>query len=99
MADALAISSVTVYELLFGAQDRGRKETEAFIARVDVFPVTAGSARLAAAQGARLASQGRSLDVPDLLIGGVALERGLALITRNVRHFGRIEGLALLNPN
>ena len=31
----------------------------------------------------------------DLLIAGQAISRGWAVITRNVRHFGRVEGLAV----
>ena len=98
MLDELAVSAITVYELMFGAQDRGRAETESFLGRVDVLPLTARGATLAAGRAAQLSSQGARLDTPDLLIAGVALDFGLALLTRNVRHFGRIEGLTLLDP-
>ena len=97
--DEIAISAVTVYELLFGAQERGRSESESFIERVRVLPVTEGSARIAALHGSRLALEGNRLDVPDLLIGGAALDNGVALISRNVRHFSRIDGLVLVDPN
>jgi tRNA(fMet)-specific endonuclease VapC len=60
--------------------------------------VTPEAARLAAIDGARLQAEGQRLDVPDLLIIGAAKEAGLGLVTRNVRHFGRIEGLTLLDP-
>jgi toxin FitB len=35
---------------------------------------------------------------PDALIAATALEHGLALMTRNERHFGRVPGLELLPP-
>ncbi|MFN8617919.1 MAG: type II toxin-antitoxin system VapC family toxin [Dehalococcoidia bacterium] len=99
MADELVISAITAYELMFGAQQRGRSETEAFIERVRVLPLTGSAAIIAAAHAARLAAAGTPLAVQDLLIAGVALDGGLSLITRNVRHFERIEGLALESPN
>ena len=94
----LAISSVSVFELLVGAQVRGRDAVESFLARVEVLGVSGLAARLAATEGSRLASEGNRLDAADLLIAGVALEHSLPLITRNVRHFGRIRGLTVMQP-
>lgn len=99
MSDDLVISAVTAYELMFGAQNRGRAETEAFIERVRVLPLTGAAAITAAAHAARLSAAGTPLAVQDLLIAGIALESGLSLITRNVRHFERIEGLVLAGPD
>lgn len=96
----LGLSTVTVFELYFGAPS-GRRfdEVTRFLARCSILPVTAEAARQAALDGAALASAGRRLDVPDLLIAGVAKSLGLSLITRNVRHFSRVDGLTLLDPN
>jgi len=96
----LGLSTVTVFELYFGAPS-GRRfdEITRFLTRCSILPVTAEAARQAALDGAALAGAGRRLDVPDLLIAGVAKSLGLALITRNVRHFSRIQGLELLDPN
>lgn len=33
------------------------------------------------------------IPMPDALIAATALERGLTLLTRNARHFGRVSGL------
>ena len=44
---------------------------------------------------ARLRSVGRAPPDFDLLIGATALEHDLAVVTRNVRHFNRIEGLEI----
>lgn len=99
MSDELVISAITAHELMFGAQSRGRAETEAFIERVPVAPVTGAAAITAAAHGARLAAAGTPLAVQDMLIAGVALDGELPLITRNVRHFDRIEGLVIESPD
>lgn len=38
------------------------------------------------------------LALPDALIAATALERGLTLVTRNIGHFERVEGLVLRSP-
>jgi tRNA(fMet)-specific endonuclease VapC len=38
---------------------------------------------------------GRPIGMGDSLIAGIALARGLVLLTRNVRHFARVKGLVL----
>ena len=43
----------------------------------------------------RLRQTGLMIPDMDLLIGTTALHHGLILVSRNRRHFGRIEGLAL----
>ncbi|HEV2108075.1 MAG TPA: type II toxin-antitoxin system VapC family toxin, partial [Thermomicrobiales bacterium] len=43
-----------------------------------------------------LRSAGMRLDAMDLLIAATAIAHDLTLVTRNVRHFGRIPGLSLL---
>ncbi len=40
---------------------------------------------------------GRSIGDIDTLIAGQALARGWTVVTRNVRHFGRVEGLLLID--
>jgi predicted nucleic acid-binding protein len=35
---------------------------------------------------------------PDTLVAGTCLERGCPILTRNVRHFARVPGLAVLEP-
>lgn len=99
MNNQVAVSTITVFELLFGAQIRGRFDVESILARVATLPVSEVSARLSAEEGSRLAASGNRLDTPDLLIAGVALEHGLSLVTRNRRHFSRINGLTLLDPD
>lgn len=44
---------------------------------------------------AALSRRGEPIDDFDIAIASVALERGARVATRNVRHFGRIEGLSV----
>lgn len=100
VANELGVSAVTAYELYFGEPSgTGRADLDRLLGRIDVLPVTRARAALAAERGAALAAQGMRLSVPDLLIAGTAIEAGIPLITRNVRHFSRIEGLEILEPS
>ncbi|MEO8197501.1 MAG: type II toxin-antitoxin system VapC family toxin, partial [Thermoanaerobaculia bacterium] len=46
---------------------------------------------------ARLTRAGRRIDKPDLFIAATALVFDLVLVTRNVRHFANVPGLAVEN--
>jgi tRNA(fMet)-specific endonuclease VapC len=46
---------------------------------------------------ARMAAAGTTLDDFDLIIASTALAHNLTLVSNNERHFGRIEGLKLVN--
>jgi tRNA(fMet)-specific endonuclease VapC len=42
---------------------------------------------------ARLRKEGNIIEIEDIMIGAVAQHNGESLVTRNVKHFSRIEGL------
>ena len=46
---------------------------------------------------AQLRRNGRSLDWADLFIAATARVHGLIVVTRNVRHFDRIDSLSIEN--
>jgi tRNA(fMet)-specific endonuclease VapC len=46
---------------------------------------------------ARLESEGRRLDEPDLRIASIVLARDLTLVTGNERHFARVPDLRIEN--
>jgi predicted nucleic acid-binding protein len=95
----LAVSAVTAYELYFGEPDGpGKEALDQLIDAIFVAPLTREASALAGERGAALAASGMRLATPDLLIAGTALLAGAPLITRNVRHFGRVDGLLLLGP-
>ena len=41
--------------------------------------------------------KGTPLADADIIIASIAIEEGLTLVTGNVRHYGRIEGLVIEN--
>ncbi len=70
------------------------KEAEMLFSRLDVFPFDHGSAIKAGAILGELIREGRVIDVMDGMIAAIALTHGCnVIVTRNVRHFERIEGI------
>ncbi|MHB1536938.1 MAG: PIN domain-containing protein [Solirubrobacteraceae bacterium] len=54
--------------------------------------------RAIAERGGRIRRQS-GMPLPDSLIAATALEHELEVMTRNQRHFARVDGLALLDPD
>jgi tRNA(fMet)-specific endonuclease VapC len=103
-ADAdLFVSSVTSFELWYGAEKSDRKEfnrrrVETFFAGpLQVLQLEEDDARRAGEVRAALEAQGKQIGPYDTLIAGQALHRKLSLVTANVREFSRVRGLTLEN--
>jgi len=96
----LAVSIISVAELYEGAY--GLPEPGAHLSTLRTFlrafttlTLTDSIADRFAQVRARLRREGKAPPDFDLLIGATALEEGLEIVTRNVRHFSRIEGLTI----
>ena len=96
-----ALSIVTRYEVLSGLMWRGAarqlERFDRFCNLSDVLPLSEDVVVRAAQIYAKLRSRGEPLDDADILIAATALVHGLALVTNNERHFGRIPDLRLDN--
>ena len=86
-------SVVTRKELLTkrGLRDAERQAIVETLRRFRVVPIT----RAIAARYARVRAEARGIDREDALIAATAMEKRLPLMTRNWRHFRRVEGLTL----
>lgn len=98
----LAVSSVVVHELATGALSSGRPEyhLEAmaeFLEPLEILELSGADAIAAAEIRAQLGRLGTPIGALDTLIAGQAIARDLTLVTSNVRHFGRVEGLSLID--
>ena len=94
----MGISDVTLYELYYGAERYDDPEArfnviEAFASRLEVLSFDSRAALQAGNIRATLERQGQMIGAQDVLIAGIARSQGLVLVTRNVREFGRVEGL------
>jgi len=102
LADELCISTITLGELLFGAQKSARRRQnleaiEQFAARLEVLPFSAKAAAHFGQIRAELARSGTPCGAYDMLIGAHARSEGMVLVTNNVREFERMPGLQLDN--
>lgn len=102
-SDRLFASEFTRYELRRGACLR--PDADAFWARLESLvlpvvawlPITKPISLRAAELAAELQRQGCAIGVPDTFLAATALVHGLVVVTRNVRHFERVDGLVLEN--
>ena len=98
----MCISSITLAELLHGAEKSERQEhnmrrVEDFISRLDVLPYGSKAAAHYGNIRADLERQGRTIGVNDLHIAGHARCDGLVLVTNNTKEFDRVDGLRVEN--
>jgi tRNA(fMet)-specific endonuclease VapC len=98
----MCISSITLAELLHGAEKSERQEhnlnqVEDFISRLAVLDYDQKAAAHYGNIRADLERKGTTIGVNDLHIAGHARSEGLVLVTNNAREFKRVEGLRIEN--
>jgi tRNA(fMet)-specific endonuclease VapC len=95
--DELAVSSVSLAELYYGASKAQRPgrlaQVEMLVALLRRLDFDAAAARLFGPLRGSLEQSGQRLDDMDLMIASIALAHGLILVTHNAKHFGRVPGL------
>ena len=93
----LRTTVITRFELLAGARSKRQKAAvRDLLAALPALPLDEAAADRAAGVRLALESHGAPIGMADSLIAGIVLHNGGMLLTRNVRHFQRVEGLALL---
>lgn len=97
----VSISVLTLAEALFGAKKKNSPRLESLIEMFrELFPVVQWSEDVADAYAvirAQLEASGNLIGDMDMLIAASAVAGGYVLVTNNVRHFQRIEGLIVEN--
>jgi len=100
--DPMKICVITLMELYFGAY-KSEKVT-GNLAKVrtiensfEIISADKGSAEIFGMLKASLEKSGTPLDDFDLIIAACALSHNLILVTNNIKHFHRVEGLRLTN--
>ena len=94
----LCISTVTLMELIYGAEksanpERNLADIEGFAARLEVLKYDGDAAVHTGQLRAELAKAGTPIGPYDQMIAGHARSQGLILVTNNRREFDRVPGL------
>lgn len=100
---SLMVSSVVLFELMYGAARSERRRENAERLRVflsgaiSILPFDEEDAAVAGELRAKLESAGTPIGPYDVLIAAQALRVGATLVTANVREFARVRGLVWEN--
>ena len=98
----LMVSAPVRHELVSGASssaspDRRLVQLANLLAQCSPVEFSPADAEASGRLSARLRLAGTPIGDMDTLIAGQALARSWTVVTRNVRHFGRVEGLPLID--
>jgi tRNA(fMet)-specific endonuclease VapC len=92
----LAVSSITVYELLRGDNQDEDAYWKAMFSNMNILDFDMDCAEHAAKIYQDLKTRGLLIEAEDLLIAATALRHQLKLATGNVKHFARVADLELV---
>jgi len=100
--DPIKIGTVTLMELYYGAYKSQKVTSNLAKIRtlenvLEIIAIGEEVAEIFGREKVRLEKEGTPLDDFDLVVGCCALAHNLTLVTNNVRHFKRIEGLQVTN--
>jgi tRNA(fMet)-specific endonuclease VapC len=99
--ERMMVSALVLHEIHTGladrASDRRLVQFETLLAQCAPADFTVEDSLRSGRLRARLRARGTPIGEIDTLIAGQALARGWTVVTRNVRHFGRVEGLPLID--
>lgn len=101
-ANRMAISAITLAELLHGAEKSSRPAAnlavvEDFCSRLQVLPYAPKAAQHYGSIRSELEGRGQMIGVNDLHIAAHARSEGLILVTNNMSEFERVPALQLEN--
>jgi tRNA(fMet)-specific endonuclease VapC len=101
-ASRMAISSITLSELMYGAEkslntDKNLEAVEEFVSHLEILPYDAKASQHYGQLKAALEKKGQIIGENDIHIAAHAISHGLILVSSNVREFKRVPNLALEN--
>jgi tRNA(fMet)-specific endonuclease VapC len=92
-----AISIITEYEVMIGADEEQARFWTAFFDKVTILPFDKKENDVAINLTRLLKTANQLIEVPDIFIGATALANNLKIATLNKKHFERFHGLAIVN--
>ena len=95
----LRMTAITAYELILGQLRMRRKQDLTGLWEVvPVIPFGRRAAEVSARTHSTLMKKGQEIGLPDTLIAGICLAEAIPLLTYNLAHFERVEGLKVIDP-
>ena len=89
-------TAITAFEIRSGARTaRQKKAVDTLLDAMTILPFGPDDARIAAEIRQQVESRGQPLGMADYMIAAVCIAAGGVLLTRNRKHFERVEGLRL----
>lgn len=101
-ASRMAISSITLSELIYGAEksqqiEKNLEAIEDFISHLEVLPYDSKASLHYGKIKSTLEKKGTIIGENDIHIAAHAISQGLTLVTNNLKEFKRVPNLALEN--
>jgi len=97
--DEICISAISYAELRFGLEKKGSErlfnEVSAILGKLSIMDFTDAQSELYGKIRLKLEKSGTPLGDMDMLIAAAAQSAGAILVSRNVKHFSKIEGIKL----
>ncbi len=98
--DILFISSIVYYEVVRGLKAAGKthmlKDFQDFYDTVEHLPLNMDAIEKAVDIYIQL-RKGKNIEDNDIYIAAISMVNGCTLVTSNIRHFSRVEGLNFVN--
>lgn len=96
---ALYTSTIVEFELYAGTTDRQKRhDVQDILSWCTILPFTSDVAAIGGALYRELKATNQLIEIRDIFIAATALTYSLPLMTLNLGHFDRVEGLQLLSP-
>jgi tRNA(fMet)-specific endonuclease VapC len=98
--ESITIASPSIMEVMLGVHlsfkpEKERNEIMILLSSARILPLGYNSALLAGKINAELVLSGETLSTSDIMIGAICKHNNQTLITRNKKHFEKIDGLKL----
>ena len=85
--DIVGCCCINITETYTGMKDKEKEKTDKFIESLYYFGVTKEIAKLAGKIKQKYVKKGKTIATTDVIIAATAIEYGLILITKNVKHY------------
>jgi len=95
---AFRVTSVTAFELVLGLDYARSPASADELLAAPCLTLTRGAAVRAGTVLRELRAAGMGIDMRDAMQAGICLEANAPLVTRNIRHFARVPGLQVTEP-